>query len=105
MKLAHEGREVIVSAVVAICLMFGIGGIVIALLGPNGWLLDMMRSVLLDPSLSGVAGIASLLLGAYTVKRLLDRGSRSNGLNNLLVGVVAVVGFIFLLESIHVVFF
>lgn len=105
MRLAHEGREVVVSVLVATCLMFGIGSIVVALLGPDGWLLDLLRSILHTPSLSGLTGLASVILGAYTVKHLLDRGSRSTGLNNLLVGVVAVVGFIFLLESIHVAFF
>ncbi len=105
MRLVHESRDTFVSVMVAVCLMFGIGGIVFSALGPDGWLLDLMRTNVQDPSAASLGSLAAVIAGAYLLKRLLDRGRNSASLNNLLVGAVAVAGLAFLLQALHATFF
>ena len=105
MRLVHESRDTLVSVMVAVCLMFGIGGIVFSALGPDGWLLDLLRTNVQDPSAASLGSLAAVIAGAYLLKRLLDRGRNSVGLNNLLVGAVAVAGLAFLLQALHATFF
>jgi hypothetical protein len=105
MRLVHESRDTLVSVMVAVCLMSGIGGIVFSALGPDGWLLDLLRTNVQDPSAASLGSLAAVIAGAYLLKRLLDRGKNSVGLNNLLVGAVAVAGLAFLLQALHAAFF
>jgi hypothetical protein len=99
-RLMHETRETFMSLLVVSCLVAGIGGAVFYTLGPDGWLSGLVRQILQDPNLASLASLASVIAVLALVMRWLDKKPRS-GLNNLLVGVVALGGFAVILQGIR----
>lgn len=99
-RLMHETKETFTAMAVASCLLVGIGGAVFYTLGPDGWLVAMVRGLLLDPNLGTMVALAAVMAVLAMAKRWLDRRPRS-ALNNLLVGVVALGGFAIILQGIR----
>ena len=102
-RLMHETRETFLTLMIFSCLAAGIGGAVFYTLGPDGWLVERVRAVLLDPNLATLAALTVAIGMLALVKRLLDRSSRSSALNNLFVGAVGLGGFVILLQSARIV--
>jgi hypothetical protein len=101
-RLMHETRETFLTLMVFSCLAAGIGGAVFYTLGPDGWLVERVRAVLLDPNLATLAALTVAIGVLALVKRLLDRSS-SSALNNLFVGAVGLGGFVILLQGVRMV--
>ena len=101
-RLMHETRETFTTLMIVSCLATGIGGAVFYTLGPDGWLVEKIRAVLLDPNISTLATLAAVIGLLALVKRLLDRNT-SSALNNLLVGAVGLGGFVILLQGVRTV--
>ncbi len=99
-RVIDESRETLVALVVVSCLITGIGGAAFYTLGPDGWLTNMLSDVLRNPNLSALASLAAVMAILALCKRWLDRNTRSS-LNNLLVGVVALGGFVLILQGIR----
>lgn len=97
-RLMHETRETFLTLMVFSCLAAGIGGAVFYTLGPDGWLVERVRAVLLDPNLATLAALTVAIGMLALVKRLLDRSS-SSALNNLFVGAIGLGGFVILLQG------
>ena len=102
-RLMHETRETFLTLMVFSCLAAGIGGAVFYTLGPDGWLVERVRAVLLDPNLATLATLTVAIGMLALVKRLLDRSSRSSALNNPFVGAVGLGGFVILLQGAPIV--
>ncbi len=102
-RLMHETRETFLTLMVFSCLAAGIGGAVFYMLGPDGWLVERVRAVLVDPNLATLAALTVAIGMLALVKRLLDRSSRSSALNNLFVGAVGLGGFVILLQGARIV--
>ena len=101
-RLMHETRETFLTLMVFSCLAVGIGGAVFYTLGPDGWLVERVRAVLLDPNLATLAALTAAIGMLALVKRLLDRSSRSSVLNNLFVGAIGLGGFVILLHGARI---
>jgi hypothetical protein len=101
-RLMHETRETFLNLMIFSCLAAGIGGAVFYTLGPDGWLVERVRAVLLDPNIATLAALTAAIGMLALVKRLLDRSS-SSALNNLLVGAVGLGGFVILLQGVRIV--
>ena len=99
-RLMHGTRETLTTLMVVSCLVAGIGGAVFYTLGPDGWLSGMVRQNLQDPNLASLASLAAVIAVFALAKRWLDRKPHS-GINNLLVGVVALGGFTVILQGIR----
>lgn len=99
-RLMHETRDAFTTMLIVSCLIAGIGGAVFYTLGPDGWLVAMVRRFLLDPNLGTMAALAAVIAVLATAKRWLDSKPRST-VNNLLVGVVALGGFAVILQGIR----
>ena len=102
-RLMHETRETFTALMIVTCLATGIGGAVFYTLGPDGWLVEKTRAALLDPNLSTLAALTAVIGMLAIGKRLLDRHAHSSALNNLLVGVVGLGGFVILLQGVRTV--
>jgi hypothetical protein len=102
-RLMHETRETFLTLMVFSCLAAGIGGAVCYTLGPDGWLVERVLAVLLDPNLATLAALTVAIGMLALVKRLLDRSSRSSALNNLFVGAIGLGGFVILLQGARIV--
>jgi len=96
----HETRETASALLVVTCLVAGVGGAVFYTLGPDGWLMGLVRSFLLDPNMGTLAALATIIAAIATVTRWLDRKANS-GINNIVVGMVALGGFIVILQGLH----
>ena len=70
-RLMHETRETFLTLMVFSCLAAGIGGAVFYTLGPDGWLVERVRAVLLDPNLATLAALTAAIGMLALVKRLL----------------------------------
>ncbi|MDT3737813.1 MAG: hypothetical protein ROZ00_16410 [Denitratisoma sp.] len=101
-RLMHETRETFTTLMVFSCLAVGIIGAVFYTMGPDGWLVERVRAVLLDPNLSTLAALSAVIGALALAKRLLDRRNGS-ALNNLLVGAVGLGGFVIILQSVRTV--
>lgn len=101
-RLMHETRETFTALMIFSCLAAGIGGAVFYTMGPDGWLVERVRAVLLDPNMSTLAALTVAIGMLALVKRLLDRNVNS-ALNNLLVGAVGLGGFVLLLQGVRAV--
>lgn len=101
-RLMHETRETFTTLMIVTCLVAGIGGAVFYTLGPDGWLVEKVRAVMLDPNLSTLAALTAVIGAVALVKRLLDSNT-SSALNNLLVGAVGLGGFVILLQGVRTV--
>ncbi|MEZ5614957.1 MAG: hypothetical protein R3E35_07055 [Rhodocyclaceae bacterium] len=99
-RLMHETRETFLTLMVFSCLAAGIGGAVFYTLGPDGWLVERVRAVLLDPNIATLAALTVAIGTIMLVKRLLDRSGTGSPLNNLLIGAVGLGGFVILLQGI-----
>ncbi|MCC6878546.1 MAG: hypothetical protein IT511_02035 [Rhodocyclaceae bacterium] len=102
-RLLHETRETFTALMIATCLAAGIGGAVFYTLGPDGWLVERVRAVLLDPNLATLAALTAIIAGLALAKRALDRNATNSLVNNLLVGAVGLGGFIMILQSVYTV--
>jgi len=103
-RLMHETRETFTALMIVTCLIAGIGGAAFYTLGPDGWLVEKVRAVLLDPNLSTLAALAAVIGVLALGKRVLDRNAHVTALNNLLVGAVGLGGFVVLLQGVRTVF-
>lgn len=101
-RLMHETRETFMTLMIFSCLAAGIGGAVFYTMGPDGWLVERVRQVLLDPNLSTLVSLAAAIGVLVLIKRLLDRNLNST-LNNLLVGAVGLGGFVLILQGVRTV--
>lgn len=101
-RLMHETGETFTTLMIVSCLAVGTGGAVFYTMGPDGWLVELVRAVLLDPNLSTLLALAAAIGMLALVKRQLDR-SNSSTLNNLLVGAVGLGGFVILLQGVRTV--
>ncbi|MBI3155091.1 MAG: hypothetical protein HYZ20_06755 [Burkholderiales bacterium] len=90
-RLMHETKETFLTLLVVSCLIAGIGGAVFYTVGPDGWLVGMVRDLSQAPSLASFAALAGVIGAAVGAKRWLDRHPHS-AINNLLVGVLALGG-------------
>lgn len=102
-RLLHETRETFTALMIATCLAAGIGGAVFYTLGPDGWLVERVRAVLLDPNLATLAALTAIIAGLALAKRALDRNATNSLVNNLLVGTVGLGGFVMILQSVYTV--
>ncbi|MBZ0144498.1 MAG: hypothetical protein KJZ92_11470 [Rhodocyclaceae bacterium] len=102
-RLLHETRETFTALMIATCLAAGIGGAVFYTLGPDGWLVERVRAVLLDPNLATLAALTAIIAGLALAKRVLDRNATNSLVNNLLVGAVGLGGFVMILQSVYTV--
>jgi len=101
-RLMHETRETFSTLTIFLCLAAGISGAVFYTMGPDGWLVERIRAVLLDPNMSTLAAL-TLAIGLLALaKRLLDRSINSH-LNSLLVGAIGLGGFVLLLQGVRTV--
>lgn len=99
-RLMHDTRETFTTMLVVSCLVAGIGGAVFYTLGPDGWLVALVRRFLLDPNMGTMAALVAVIAVLATVKRWLDNKPRS-AMNNLIVGVVALGGFAVILQGVR----
>ena len=102
-RLLHETRETFTALMIATCLAAGIGGAVFYTLGPDGWLVERVRAVLLDPNLATLAALTAIIAGLALAKRALDRTATNSAINNLLVGAVGLGGFVMILQGVSAV--
>ena len=101
-RLMHETRETFSTLTIFLCLAAGISGAVFYTMGPDGWLVERIRAVLLAPNTSTLAAL-TLAIGLLALaKRLLDR-SINSPLNSLLVGAIGLGGFVLLLQGVRTV--
>lgn len=96
----RETKETFLTLSVVACLLAGLVGAVFYTVGPEGWLVNLGRSLLNDPDLWTLAALTSVIGLAATGKRWLDNNPKSV-LNNLLLGVVVLGGFAILLRGIR----
>ncbi len=101
-RLMHETRETFMTLLVASCLAAGVGGVAFYTFGPEGWLVGMLRELLLDPNMGALISLLAVMAVISIGKGWLDRNSRPM-LNNLLVGVVGLGGFVILLQGLRAV--
>ena len=101
-RLMHETRETFSTLTIFLCLAAGISGAVFYTMGPDGWLVERIRAVLLDPNMATLAALTAAIGMLVLAKRLLDR-SINSPLNSLLVGAVGLGGFILLLQGVRTV--
>lgn len=101
-RLMHETRETFTTLTIFLCLAAGISGAVFYTMGPDGWLVERIRAVLLDPNMATLAALTAAIGMLVLAKRLLDR-SINSPLNSLLVGAVGLGGFILLLQGVRTV--
>ena len=101
-RLMHETRETFTTLMIFFCLAAGICGAVFYTMGPDGWLVERIQAVLLDPNISTLAALTAAIGMMALAKRLLDR-SINSALNNLLVGAVGLGVFVILLQGVRTV--
>lgn len=101
-RLMHEARETVLTLTAVSCLIAGVGGAVYYTIGPDGWLVGMVRALLRDPNLATLAALAAAIGALSLGKRMLDSHC-SSGLDNLLAGAVALGGFALLLQGVRAV--
>ena len=101
-RLMHETRETFTTLTIFLCLAAGISGAVFYTMGPDGWLVERIRAVLLDPNMATLAALTAAIGMLVLAKRLLDR-SINSPLNSLLVGAVGLGGFVLLLQGVRTV--
>ena len=101
-RLMHETRETFSTLTIFLCLAAGISGAVFYTMGPDGWLVERIRAVLLDPNMSTLAALTLAIGMLALAKRLLDH-SINSPLNSLLVGAVGLGGFVLLLQGVRTV--
>ncbi len=101
-RLMHESREAFTTLMIFFCLAAGICGAVFYTMGPDGWLVERIRAVLLEPNMSTLAALTAAIGLLALAKRLLD-SSINSPLNSLLVGAVGLGGFVILLQGVRTV--
>ena len=102
-RLMHESRETLSALSIFACLAAGIGGVVFYTLGPDGWLVGMVRTLLQDPNIATFVALLAVTGTVGLAKRVLDRNTNSI-LNNLFVGAVGLAGFVILLQGVRALF-
>jgi hypothetical protein len=102
-RLIHESRETLSALTIVACLAAGIGGAVFYTLGPDGWLVGMVRTLLREPNLATLIALLAVIGAISLAKRVFD-GNANSTLNNLLVGAVGLGGFVLLLQGARAIF-
>lgn len=99
--LMHGTKDAFVAVLVATCLVAGVGGAAYYTLGPDGWLTGMAVRLMRDPNLGTLASLALVIAVTVGAKRWLDRRQSTTAFDNLIVGVVALIGFAVIVQGIH----
>lgn len=97
----HETKETVGAVFFAACLVAGIGAVAYYTVGPDGWFLGLLNTLLRDPNLGTLASLALVIGATIGVKRWLDRRQASSIFDNLLVGAIALGGFAFILQGLQ----